>query len=430
MKTNKHHTESGQALILIVIALAGLIGLTALAVDGGHVYATLRQAQNAADTASFAAAVSKINGGNLAGLQAAGQARAASNGFTNGAGGTEVIINNPPDSSAPSFYANNGTYVQAIINAQVPTFFARVVGVTSIPIHVQAVAKALPGEPRPVSPGNGIVGLGDDCGTVQVGGNGTLDITGAGIFSNSHEYGPIGGCYAFIVNGSSSHLSTPGIDVVGCIKPADIPYIELQPDGAIDCSVDPIPYPMPVPAMDVSCTTPGTVSAGIATPGNWSGTFPPAGTTTLLDGIYCIHGNFKLTNSDDLHGDGLLFVVDGDVDWTGGKVRFTPYRADEGEPRAANLLVYAPYKPGCDPAGSTNRCHIIKVNGGTDHQWNGTIFGPDSKCTVNGESNGITLNAQVICYDVLLNGNGSWDLSYDAGTEWQFPFPPETELNR
>ena len=46
--------ESGQAIYLIGIALAALIRLMALAIDGGRVYADRRSAQNTADAASFA----------------------------------------------------------------------------------------------------------------------------------------------------------------------------------------------------------------------------------------------------------------------------------------------------------------------------------------------------------------------------------------
>ena len=56
-------SEKGQALILIVIAIVGLIGLTALAVDGGMAYSERRQSQNAADSAALGAALVKAREG-------------------------------------------------------------------------------------------------------------------------------------------------------------------------------------------------------------------------------------------------------------------------------------------------------------------------------------------------------------------------------
>jgi Flp pilus assembly protein TadG len=55
-------TERGQALILITFALIGLIALTGLTVDGGMAYSDRRSAQNAADSAAFAAALAYSRG--------------------------------------------------------------------------------------------------------------------------------------------------------------------------------------------------------------------------------------------------------------------------------------------------------------------------------------------------------------------------------
>jgi Flp pilus assembly protein TadG len=58
-----HHPERGQALIIIALALVGLVGMVALAVDGGNVFLDRRTAQNAADSAALASALSRIQGG-------------------------------------------------------------------------------------------------------------------------------------------------------------------------------------------------------------------------------------------------------------------------------------------------------------------------------------------------------------------------------
>src|SRR5258706_13695028 len=53
--------ERGQALILIAISLVALFAIVGLAVDGSMVFSDRRHAQNAADTAAVAAALSKVN---------------------------------------------------------------------------------------------------------------------------------------------------------------------------------------------------------------------------------------------------------------------------------------------------------------------------------------------------------------------------------
>ncbi len=52
--------EKGQALVIIALAAVSLFGFTALAIDGSRVFSDRRHAQNAADTAALAAALSKI----------------------------------------------------------------------------------------------------------------------------------------------------------------------------------------------------------------------------------------------------------------------------------------------------------------------------------------------------------------------------------
>ena len=84
-----NRSESGQILVIIAFALVGLVGITGLAIDGSAAYADRRQAQNAADSASLAAALSYVRGSdwNAVALQ-----RAASNGYDNN---QETILSKP-----------------------------------------------------------------------------------------------------------------------------------------------------------------------------------------------------------------------------------------------------------------------------------------------------------------------------------------------
>ena len=65
MSVSKHKAnfERGQALILIVLAMVGLAGMAGLVVDGGNLFLDRRNAQNAADSAALAAALTRIRGG-------------------------------------------------------------------------------------------------------------------------------------------------------------------------------------------------------------------------------------------------------------------------------------------------------------------------------------------------------------------------------
>lgn len=54
MITKFHHSESGQAIVYLVLGLVVFFGFVALAIDGGMALAERRHAQNAADAASLA----------------------------------------------------------------------------------------------------------------------------------------------------------------------------------------------------------------------------------------------------------------------------------------------------------------------------------------------------------------------------------------
>ena len=48
-------SERGQVLVIMAFGMFALLGMTALAIDGGNAYSDRRHAQNAADTAALAA---------------------------------------------------------------------------------------------------------------------------------------------------------------------------------------------------------------------------------------------------------------------------------------------------------------------------------------------------------------------------------------
>lgn len=169
----KRLSESGQALVLLVLGFVGLIGFTALAIDGGMVYADRRDAQNAADTASLAGALAKANGENL---YTAAFNRADSNGYDNNGTTNIVEVYNPPTSGQ---YAGNSEYIQVFITASVDTALIHFVYSGPVQNTVEAVARVIPGQVGPLFAGNALVGLKPDgCSVVWKHGNSNINITG------------------------------------------------------------------------------------------------------------------------------------------------------------------------------------------------------------------------------------------------------------
>src|SRR5687768_309010 len=199
-------SEKGQALVIIALAAVGLVAFTALAIDGGMVLSDRRHAQNAADTAAFAAALAKIRTPDYApsspALQKqaaidAGEERAASNGYDDN-GTTNVVEVNIPPVSGP--YAGDDDYIQVIITSHVRMMFARIVGRQFVTNRAEAVTRAQSGSSDTASGLAAISALSPSGTGVFMNGNITLDVINSGVFSNSNSGCP-GGSIVAVGNG-------------------------------------------------------------------------------------------------------------------------------------------------------------------------------------------------------------------------------------
>ncbi|MDP1546525.1 MAG: pilus assembly protein TadG-related protein, partial [Anaerolineales bacterium] len=148
-------TERGQALILITLAMIGLIALTGLTVDGGMAYSDRRNAQNAADSAAFAAALAHSRGQNVTNI---GQGVALTNGFNNDGTTNTVAITvvNSPSGVCPAGATNNKD-ITVEITSVTNTTFANVVGVQQVTNVVSATTRSCGTYIAPIFDGNAIV---------------------------------------------------------------------------------------------------------------------------------------------------------------------------------------------------------------------------------------------------------------------------------
>ncbi len=399
MRITKSPSERGQALVLIVLAIVGLVALTALAVDGGNAYSERRRAQNAADTTALDAALAKVRGQDF---YAEGLARAASNGYVD-SDDVDVVINWPP-ASGP--YLNQPEYIQVFITAKVKTYFGRVIGITEVTNKVEAVARAKPPVINPMFNGNAIVGLSpEECKAVMYQGNANTTVTGGGIYVNSN-------CddSAFFNHSSSAQLSAPCLQAVGGIE-----YVE----GAINippgCIIPGAPPLSPPVYPNPTCSEPAVQTGNTMSAGNYSGTFPPAGVTQLQSGVYCVDGNFRLNASDVLSGTEVVIRVSGDVRWEGGAT--INLSAPTSGPFEGLLLFL--------PEGNTNE---VVINGNSGSTFTGTILAPSASITINGTGGVSGLNGQVIGYTVNLSGTTSTSINYNAGQNYHAPENPAIQL--
>jgi len=181
MKTLKNffvgtEAEFGQAVVLIAVTLLGMIMIVGVAIDAGQVYSARRAAQEAADAAAYAGAVTLYQGGSQGQAFNAARADATSNGFTNSMQNTTVTVQQP--NVAPY---NTNRYIEVTISRNVQTSLVPAQAAITV-VTVHAIAGA-----DPLNNDYAIMALDRNPTTnaFVVGASAHINISGGGIVVNS-----------------------------------------------------------------------------------------------------------------------------------------------------------------------------------------------------------------------------------------------------
>jgi len=464
--------ERGQALILIALAAIGLVAIVALAVDGTAKYSDRRHAQNAADASALASALFKANGAaadmdddcrtdsgwtnttfcvNLIDIA---WDRATENGYQ-GLLPNSVDVYSPPTSGP---YAGNTAYVQVIITSYINTYFARIIGIAQTRNIVEAVA--LTGRGHLLAGGNMIIaydphpscnsGNGLGGGSFDNAGSGEIILDGGGILVNSQEacgyVAPNCGDLTMLNGGTINTVlsaANDNIDQHGCVAAPEgydrdrtvIPDGVYWPDAPPECGITPA---APNHLSDVYV---GSKLTGewLIHPGYYE-EFPPSslvGNKQIIymqSGVYCIDPGGP-SHDSELSWSPVDFVsLYGSIDPLENK--YAGYNPDGvtlyiksggGFSINANNATYldATNDPDSDYQGyliilegthpSIESCSIT---GGANIDINGMIYAPYCSITVNGGSQSIaTINAQLIGWDIKLDGNNIIKFKYDPSNQ-------------
>jgi hypothetical protein len=153
----RERTE-GQTIVFVAVSMVVLIGITGFALDIGHAYFVQRELQRSADAAALAAALDLPDDANA---RATARAYSAEAGAKNEATSVDTArttitlkclkLQNPKPfgckaTDSPPTYNT----VQVRQDANVPTFFARVLGIDSLDVHATATACSPCGGGKPV----------------------------------------------------------------------------------------------------------------------------------------------------------------------------------------------------------------------------------------------------------------------------------------
>jgi len=211
----------GQVMVLVCVSLIAIVGMIAVVTDFSFLQHQRNMMQTAADSAAMAGSEELSYGDQVA----AGKADAATNGYTDGASSVAVAINNPP-STGPN--AANSAYVEAIVTKPEPTYFLRVLGVSTISVSARAVAYE---------------GNGPNC--IYV-----LNPTASGAFSANGSVTVASGCGLLVDSSSSTGLSVvggatisaPTIGVVGNYTATGGASLTPTPKIGVIAASDPLAY--------------------------------------------------------------------------------------------------------------------------------------------------------------------------------------------
>ncbi len=417
--------QQGSSSLLMAFAVIVLLGMAALAIDGGMLYLQRRMAQNAADAASLAGALAIAQGYGSDQIEYIVFERAKDNGFDASGSETSVVVNWPPISPSP--YAGNSNYIQVSITENIASAFAHFVYSGPLAVTVEAVAHARVHED--LAPGYAIFGASlDECRTLSFDGTPTLELTGGGsIVSNSNASC---GCDATggsgVKDGSAEVTVYHGgnIMIAGC----------WQHNGDSG-SISPIPVTglpqQSVPAPPIpDCSDLddyGEVRVKnfeTILPGKYESlSFTSQSIATMSPGLYCIYGKnesnwgFQTIGQAKLFGDGVMIYLmeeAGGFSSSGGSqilVNASDTLTDASGNEWAGMLIYL--HPG-------NSSEVI-LTGTSDSWYVGSIYALASPCTGQGTDGGVALQTQLICDTIRITGTGDIDINYDMSKNYHLP---------
>jgi hypothetical protein len=173
----------GTIAVLIALVITALLGVTAIALDGGLLQDNRRRVQVGADASALAAAgqlfanypaivksgYTDFDPGGAS--YSAAMSTAAANGYTNDGVNSTVTVNIPP-ASGP--FTGMVGFVEVIINYNQPRNFSSIWGSTRLPVPARAVARG-----RWIGSKDGIIVLDPNAqNALNANGTGTVNVTG------------------------------------------------------------------------------------------------------------------------------------------------------------------------------------------------------------------------------------------------------------
>jgi hypothetical protein len=316
--------KRGSVIVLVAVTMAAVLGVLAIAMDGGLLLEKKRTVQAVADAAALAAATdlwehyATNNGLDPARTAyASAMSTAAANGFIDDVNSV-VTVNIGP---ASGNFANRAGYAEVIIRFNQARGFSSIFGSGSLPVTARAVAGGNPGNIAilMLNPHETVAAqIGDN---VNIANNGQIFINSDGTVYG--EFGSNHGHNAIYVE-STGHLTSGGINSVGTLGIEAGGTITYTGGGGLTTGMSPVADPLasipePDPTGQPNYGSPKYTVASTMQPGIYDNiTIAKNVHVTMAPGIYYIHnGGMQLSTGSSLTGDGVMFY-DMPNDYFGG----------------------------------------------------------------------------------------------------------------
>ncbi len=403
--------EKGQALIVVALAAMVLFGFAALAIDGSAAFSDKRHAQNAADTAVMAAALTYAHGNTD--MVTVAQNRATSNGY-NGTGKNTVTVTVTDTAPGVCPVLTKGKEIKVDIVSYIDTSLARVIGQNQLINKVSATSRTCLSYIGPPFDGNAIVSLAPSGNGFDAHGTPNWNITGGGIMSNSNSS-------SAATCGGAAGVNAPGVTVVGGTGLGSCYTGPAPTTGATQLNYSSYSGLFP---RQPACNGTASYSGGqwhpqAGTDGSNAQFVANSKTPDFAPGLYCITdspGSFH----DTITGTGVTFYITSQnfvlrLNGGGGIEASAP---TSGEYKGV-LMYLAPQVSG----GTLSSTQQIDLRGNGNGGIVGSIIAPSAAVTMFGNSGTGAIDSQIIAYHVDSGGNADITLTYQASANQNVSSP-------
>jgi hypothetical protein len=415
----------GAVVILVAGLLTVILGMLAIAVEGGLVMDNLRTVQGAADASALAAATqlfvhypaivasnfTNYDPGRAGALAAL--ACASTNGFPSDGVKSTVTVHIPP-ASGP--FTGKAGYAEVVLTYYQPRFFSRIWGGGAIEVVSRAVARARWG-----GSAEGIIVLDPDVkSALNASGTGAVTVTGgAAVIVDSNN------SQAAVVTGGGG-ITAPNFEITGG-------YTGTL-NGNVDTDVPPSPDPLrylPAPAVPPD----GQMTTKSLGHGNKQYTLTPGRYTNLP--TFNTGDEVVLQQASVNSAGGVFYIDGGGLKSTGANITLDPdtsggvmiYNNPASSAQSQQIQITGNSSGTVNLSALTNGPYAgllfwqqrtatqsMSMSGGGNFTLVGTFYAANAQLQITGNGDA-TIGSQYISRTLNLGGNGNITINYtDNGT--------------